>query len=280
MNQPPTPDPSLDSVLNALRSAATAEELSGEAAAISAMASAITDSPEGLSSMNPNGRTPLTRPTFSRARRIVGLTAIGVLGVAGVAAAGAGVFVPDNRPKVETVPGTDHSDDTAVETTMVDDESAGSTVPDDTTADSTTDTDAEAEKQKNEGAVDTTPAGGTTAPAATDTTIVCADGNHGMTVSSVAHATPPGPGHGAAVSAAAQSDCGKGTTTDSTVVATHDTTSTTLPKDKGNKPADPGSQGNGGNNGNGGGNGNGNGGGNGNGKQPSDPATVWKGKGG
>src|ERR1700704_4823843 len=99
MNQPSSPDPSLDGLLNALRSDATAEELSGEAAAISAMTSAIADSVEGTSSMSRVGRTPIPRPSFTRARRIVGLTAIGVLGVAGVAAAGAGVFVPDNRPK-------------------------------------------------------------------------------------------------------------------------------------------------------------------------------------
>jgi hypothetical protein len=40
--------------------------------------------------------------------------------------------------------------------------------------------------------------------------IECAEGNHGMTVSSVAHETPPGPGHGKAVSEAAWSTCGKG----------------------------------------------------------------------
>ncbi len=33
--------------------------------------------------------------------------------------------------------------------------------------------------------------------------------NHGQYVSGVAHDTPPGPGHGEVVSAAAQSDCGK-----------------------------------------------------------------------
>jgi len=33
--------------------------------------------------------------------------------------------------------------------------------------------------------------------------------NHGAYVPWVAHTTPPGPGHGAAVSAAAHSDCGK-----------------------------------------------------------------------
>ncbi|NNE10978.1 MAG: hypothetical protein HKN41_01895, partial [Ilumatobacter sp.] len=41
------------------------------------------------------------------------------------------------------------------------------------------------------------------------TDVVCAEGNHGATVSSVARQTEPGPEHGEAVSAAAQSDCGK-----------------------------------------------------------------------
>ena len=38
---------------------------------------------------------------------------------------------------------------------------------------------------------------------------LCAEGNHGRTVSSVAQATEPGPGHGAVVSEAAHSSCGK-----------------------------------------------------------------------
>jgi hypothetical protein len=44
----------------------------------------------------------------------------------------------------------------------------------------------------------------------TDGAIACEDAaNHGQYVSSVAHNVPPGPGHGAAVSEAAHSDCGK-----------------------------------------------------------------------
>ncbi len=39
--------------------------------------------------------------------------------------------------------------------------------------------------------------------------VVCAEGNHGQTVTSVAEATESGPGKGQIVSAAAQSDCGK-----------------------------------------------------------------------
>ena len=261
MNQPPSPDPSLDGLLNALRSPATSDELSGETTAISAMVSAIADSTEGITSMSPTARrTPLTRPTLARSRRIIALTAIGVLGVAGVAAAGAGVFVPDNRPSIES----DHdNDDEGVETTIADDESAETTMPATETSvadennanDENDETDETDENDENESDDDSKDAAETTvadesAPA-DGTEVVCADGNHGMTVSSVAHATPPGPGHGAAVSAAAQSDCGKDSaTTDTTMPGSE----TTAPDDhgsngdgngNGNKPADPGSQGNG-----------------------------------
>ena len=44
--------------------------------------------------------------------------------------------------------------------------------------------------------------------------------NHGDFVSQVAHNTPPGPEHGQIVSAAAQSDCGKGGEATSSTAAT------------------------------------------------------------
>ena len=254
MNQPASSDPSLDGLLNALRSAPTAEELAGEASAISAMVSAVADSAEGITSMNPaRRRNPLTRPTLARTRRIVALSAIGVLGVAGVAAAGAGVFVPDNRPSIET----DHdTDDTVSETTITDDESVDTTMPDAET--SVVDADDENNSNNdNNDAAETTVADESTSTGSV--AVECADGNHGMTVSSVAHATPPGPGHGAAVSAAAQSDCGKDSATTDTTMPGSETTapddqgSNGNGNDNGNKPSDPGSQGNGhGNNGKGG----------------------------
>ena len=53
-------------------------------------------------------------------------------------------------------------------------------------------------------------------PAPTDEPIACEDArNHGEYVSSVAKSVPPGPGHGAAVSEAARSDCGKKNAEDS-----------------------------------------------------------------
>ena len=90
---------------------------------------------------------------------------------------------------------------------MVDDESTETTAPADTTSRHHNEQDDQDEQ--DEAAANKTPADGSIAADATDTSIVCADGNHGMTVSSVAHATPPGPGHGEAVSAAAHSDFGK-----------------------------------------------------------------------
>ena len=56
----------------------------------------------------------------------------------------------------------------------------------------------------------------------------CAEGNHGATVSSIAKETPPGPGHGDAVSIAAHSSCGKNATDDDT---TDDTVADTLVDD-------------------------------------------------
>lgn len=65
-------------------------------------------------------------------------------------------------------------------------------------------------------------------PTGEPTTDACADAkNHGEYVSGVAKDAPPGPGHGAAVSEAARSDCGKRTTdsdsSDSEDPATSDT---------------------------------------------------------
>lgn len=52
------------------------------------------------------------------------------------------------------------------------------------------------------------------------TVVSCEDAaNHGEYVSSVAHATPPGPGHGVAVREAAHSDCGKADTTNDDATA-------------------------------------------------------------
>ncbi len=54
----------------------------------------------------------------------------------------------------------------------------------------------------------TMPTGGEDDPASTPNACTSA-ANHGQFVSGVARSTPPGPGHGAAVSEAAQSNCGR-----------------------------------------------------------------------
>ncbi|HSB87585.1 MAG TPA: hypothetical protein VLD86_14845, partial [Ilumatobacteraceae bacterium] len=138
MNQQPTPDSPLDRLLDALRSAPSTEELSGEATAIQAMASAIAEASTGDISMTASSRTPSTRPTMTRrARRVVILTTVGVLGVAGVAAAGKGSFIPHDRPTLEATLDTDDSDDTVSETSVVDTTIVDTTIVDTTIVDTT-----------------------------------------------------------------------------------------------------------------------------------------------
>ena len=60
MNEPSTPDSPLDRLLDALRSAPTADELAGEATAVGAMASAIAEAPRGVSPVT--ARKPLSKP--------------------------------------------------------------------------------------------------------------------------------------------------------------------------------------------------------------------------
>jgi hypothetical protein len=226
-------------VVAALQSAPTGDELAGEAAAVEAMTSALADAQRGATPVT--ARKPLSKPL----RRIVGLTAIGVLGVGGLAAAAKGVFVPDNRPSAEKSHDTDADEDETTESeSTVSETTAVDTTDVDTTAVDSTDDEDSADK-----AADST-APGDTGPT---TSIECADGNHGKTVSSVAHSVPPGPGHGEAVSAAAQSDCGKGDTTSSvdTTQPSDTTVAGIAPNGEGNgngngqdhKPSDPGSQG-------------------------------------
>ncbi len=256
MTQPPTPNSPLDGLLSALRSAATTDELSGEATAVQAMAFEIADSPRGTFVMK----------STARARRIVSMTAIGVLGFAGVAAAGRGVFVPDNRPTIDTTPETTAPVDTVSETTMVDDSAADTTMVNDTAADTT---------MVEDIAADTTLVDVSTSIDSEATEVECAEGNHGKTVSSVARETEPGPDHGATVSEAARSDCGKdstesddsteNSTEDSTADSTEDSTEDTTEdstedttEDHDSKPSDSGSRGNG--------------------HKPSDPGSQGRGK--
>ena len=79
--------------------------------------------------------------------------------------------------------------------------------------------------------------------------------NHGQFVSGVARATPPGPGHGAVVSDAARSDCGRNGGDDGGEVDDGDTTDTTIGSNTAGSNSGPGNSGKGnsgkGNSGNG-----------------------------
>jgi hypothetical protein len=76
-------------------------------------------------------------------------------------------------------------------------------------------------------ATDTTTTAPDVTPTASSSPVTCDSAkNHGEYVSSVAHATPPGPGHGKAVSAAAQSSCGKSAADDADDSAAGDSDAT------------------------------------------------------
>jgi hypothetical protein len=123
-----------------------------------------------------------------------------VFGLAGAAAAATGPFTPfeGDDPVLETttVPTTEAPSPESTEappesTTAPESETTAPTLAPEPESESTED-DADAEEEES-------------------TEFECPEGaaNHGEVVSSVARETPPGPGHGAAVSEAAKSDCGK-----------------------------------------------------------------------
>ena len=141
-----------------------------------------------------------------------------------------GLLVPDGDSGSGPVVGLDETTTTTIDddttTTTIDDDTTTTTIDDDTTTTTIDD--------------DTTP-----------TTVVDActsAANHGQFVSGVAHATPRGPGHGAVVSDAAQSECGKGGGDDDGEVD-DDTTDTTVGSNSGsgnrNGNSGPGNAGNG-----------------------------------
>lgn len=104
-----------------------------------------------------------------------------------VIGAGAAVAATDTGPR-PTLPAEETTTSTVQATTST---SVEETTTSTTTADATT-------KSTS-----------TTEPAKPDSTTGDHPDNHGACVSKAAHDTPPGPGHGAAVSKVAQSDCGK-----------------------------------------------------------------------
>ena len=185
MNEELRPDPALQRLLDALSAGARPDELGGERAAIDAMAAAIVKT-KGTHVHRLTSRT-------SRAAAIVTAT---VIGIGGLAAAAAGGVLPTGGPPdfIQGLPDSAPPDERPpVDTPEQVDESTSTTVEEEAVV----------------------------APAAEEVTALvddpntafdetqCAEGNHGKTVSSVAHATEPGPGKGEIVSEAAHSSCGK-----------------------------------------------------------------------
>ena len=203
MTEPREDSPhTIDAIVAALQSPARAEELEGEEALVGAMAAAVV----AIDHEEPVSMTFLPRPLK------LGLIAgVAVLSVAGVAAAATGAL-PERRPDRPVAT-------TVLETTSTSPEVTAAAV---TAADPTTVLSPSTSPTE---AATTTPAGspgiaelaqglgalpGSAPPCPDDVE------NHGQYVSDVAQGTPPGPGHGEVVSAAAQSDCGKDVaTTDS-----------------------------------------------------------------
>lgn len=231
------PSPELSALLDALAQPARADEVGGVADAVAAMQSAI--APAG-----PTERASV-HPIHKRTRVAV-LAAAGIFLVGGAAAA-AGFDPIDRPPSIDAPPvsvppvvlpaqarGPQQTAPTTTTPTTSTTEAPAPPAAPSTTAAPTTTADPTADP--------TTTAGPTTTGVASE--VVCAEGNHGETVSSVAHAVEPGPEHGPAVAAAAQSDCGKDTTdepavSDEAVPATADAARGTASEDHG-RPDDAG----------------------------------------
>jgi hypothetical protein len=203
--------PELDALLDVLRQPARPDELTGEQAAVAAMAAALASShQEGLSPV------PVTKHT--RKLAAVGVAAALILG--GVTAAAASVLSGssnDNRVEIPSQPGsstTSTSMETTTSSSVPETTSSSSSVPETATTAVTDNTTNSTDDDTTDSTDDTT---NSTVEDDTATTIDCPDGvqNHGDFVSDVARDTASGPGHGEAVSAAARSDCGKDSTSTS-----------------------------------------------------------------
>jgi hypothetical protein len=230
--------PELDRIIGALRSAANASEMAGEDAALDAMASTLASTPATVRSIG-----------SPRSLRVVAVVAASLIGMGGIAAAGAGTFRPsDDRGEIRSA---DTDVDTTIADTVVDTTIPG---PETTVANLLAEPLVD-EPLLGDPLVDD--------PATEFDETECAEGNHGATVSSIAKQTPAGPGHGDEVSIAAQSSCGKNATTDDAtdVDATETTVAVTADDDDspGNSDGKANSteQGNGNSRGNGRGNGRG-----------------------
>jgi hypothetical protein len=196
--------PELDRIIAALRSAAHSSELGGEDAAVDAMASTLASTPATVHSVG-----------SPRSLRVVAVVAASLIGMGGIAAAGAATFGPaQDRNEIRAA-------DTVVDATTPDTAAADNAITDDTITDDTITDDAITDDAVTDDAItDDTGAELVDDPTTAFDETQCAEGNHGATVSSIAKETPSGPDHGDAVSEAAQSSCGKDvddTATDDTI---------------------------------------------------------------
>jgi hypothetical protein len=239
-----TGEPALDELLRALAGTARPDELTGEDQVVTAMRARLVPEP-----VTPTSKETTMHASPTRRARIGTIAAAAVIALGGVAAAAPPDWVPGRSgpsfldqlpegapPEFEAPPMAPAVADEPESTTTV--------VATTTTAVPTTST--------------------TMAPTLvpeTSTTLVddpdtefdetqCAEGNHGRTVSSVAISVEPGPDHGAAVSEAAHSSCGKTPKADDESDESDEADEGGKPDDAGRpdhagKPDDPGSNGRG-----------------------------------
>jgi hypothetical protein len=198
-------DDSLDAFFDDLRQPATASELAGESKAVDSV----------VSSLISTKGTSMHILSNSRRLRVASFVAAGIIGFGGVAAAGPAVYdnvIGDDDSEIEetaeksVVEPSAKQPDPEVETTL----------PPETTVEETTTTSSSVpDDDQDRASVDAEVDGTTTTVLSVDDPDTafneddCAEGNHGKTVSSVARATPSGPGKGQIVSEAAHSSCGK-----------------------------------------------------------------------
>ena len=217
--------PGYEGVASLLHSVASAAgpEPKGEAETVAAMAAVLAPTtPTSLSSRRRQSMITKLVPAKVAAVAVGALLSTGAAAAAGVlpgpvesvVSGAVGLLVPDDGSDSGSVLDLDETT-----TTTVDDGTTTTTIDDGTTTTTIDD-----------GTTPTTVADGTTPTTVADACTSAA--NHGQFVSGVARATPRGPGHGAVVSDAAQSDCGKGSGDDGEDVD-DDTTDTTVESSSG-----------------------------------------------
>jgi hypothetical protein len=194
-------DDPIDALFDDLRQPATATELAGESKTVDAVV---------ISVISMKG-SPMRLLSNSRRLRVASFVAAGIIGFGGVAAAGPAVYGTvvggeDSKPAEPAGKSVSAQPERVVELAPVPEVSTTQA----TTTSSVPEDDGPAlaviEVEVDEAA--------TSAQLVDDLDtksdeFVCADGNHGKTVSSVAHATPSGPAKGKIVSEAAHSPCAK-----------------------------------------------------------------------